>query len=361
MTHVDEKSEQPEGVLQLPEALQERNLPMYQVVGKDGHYFVNSLWPKSLEQSIAIFNHHLTVSSIVPSSEQAAEQSVEQSIALSSEQIAEQSVEQNFTSSTEASLQPASVNEKSHPSHIVYPIQGALLDQLFKPKWLTAHAQELETKGGRGQTLLFTLSLQALGLSQAPAEVGHYCYRKYLRGGLIGKLISKKFFRFGSQARRAHDEFVMLLQMQALGLPVPRPLIAQEKIGWLTIENAIIIEQLPNTQNLAEIMSQRALSEQEVSNIGTTLAQFFKYNIYHTDLNLRNILLDSQGRCFVIDFDKCCFESNVFRSPVIVTLMLKRLERSFIKAQNLGHICNFSSELMRQLRKSVYSEMLKDN
>lgn len=314
MTHVDEKSELPEGTLQLPKALQENKLPMYQIVGKDGQYFVYSLWAQSLKQPTILFEHHHSESSL----EQAA-------------------------------------------GHNVPIIPGDLLDQLFNLDWISTQAQELKTKGGRGQTLLFNLPLQSLGLSSDPAESGHYCYRKYLRGGLIGKLISKKFFRFGSQSRRAHDEFVMLLQMRALGLPVPQPLVAQEKLGWLTVENAIIIEQVPNTQNLAEIMSQRALSEQEVSKIGTTLAQFFKYNIYHTDLNLRNILLDNQGRCFVIDFDKCYFESNAYRSTVLITLMLKRLERSFIKAQNLGHIHNFNPEIMRILRKSVFSSMLKSD
>lgn len=316
-------------------------------------------------------------------------------------------------------------------NYLLDEIPPASLENLFSVDWLKNNTTKISLKGGRGQTILFSLDqekLNQLGINQrstftqagnvdsyaamqngyidsnaaiqrehtdlnateqsehvdhnanvqsenvdnnatirnehtAPEapQTYNWCYRKYLRGGAIGKVIEKKFFRYAKNARRAYDEFLMLTQMRTLGLPVPRPIIAQEKHGPLYFENAIIIEQIPNTRNLAEILALRPLTKLEIESIGYSLSLFFEYNVHHTDLNLRNILLDSKGFCYVIDFDKCKFEQNPYQSLILVNQMLKRLERSFIKAQTLGHIKHFEPSLMTKLRKATIQNLVKIN
>lgn len=243
-----------------------------------------------------------------------------------------------------------------------------ILAQLFEPSFIKEHALHWTAKGGRGQTLLFELESKYLfqkidSVAQECSNLGgptiiapssmHLCYRQYLRGGLIGKVIKRSFLSCSAQAHRAVDEFKMLLKMRLLGLPVPRPLVACERSVFLTVQNEIIIEEIQGTQNLAEILRERPLSDMELDSIGTTLYHFFKFNVHHTDLNLRNILLDSSGNCYVIDFDKCKFESNPYQSVIIVNNMFKRLERSFNKAQRLGHIKHYKEGMVRTISKTT--------
>lgn len=265
---------------------------------------------------------------------------------------------------------------------------------LFDNAWRREHATSINTKGGRGQTVLFDLPLSALkdpsltavpvadtSLASTPAlantkeqaflreavadatwpepqETVHWCYRLYLRGGMVGKVISNKFCRFASTAHRARDEFLMLLKMRLLGLPVPRPIVAKETMGLCMMSNEIIIEQLRNTENLFEVMSQREMTQDEGLKLGRTLGSFFQYNIHHTDLNLRNILLDSKGDFYLIDFDKCRFKENVYTSPILVTRMLDRLQRSFVKAtrQNIGF--HYQEEWAEVVRHETFATLI---
>lgn len=190
---------------------------------------------------------------------------------------------------------------------------------LFDEAWLKAHAQELTFKGGRGQTLLFRLDGQNLVL------------RRYRRGGLWGKIIKTRFCRFFALSRRALLELELIDAMLELGLPVPPALIAREERSWCWRQNALLSVQVPGSQHLAEIMAARPLTAAECTHIGETLAGFFNQGVLHTDLNIRNILLDAAGQCVLIDFDKCFLKSELGAGEV--QQMLSRLERSFLKEQ----------------------------
>lgn len=282
------------------------------------------------------------------------------------------------------------------------------LEQLFNNAWRRDHSRNVVIKGGRGQTVLFDLPLSALSSSPntnstdpASAELDStlasphlptnaaspskeslspdsalayeqiadalwpssddsvsWCYRQYLRGGLVGKIISSHFFRYAKLAHRARDEFLMLLKMRMLGLPVPRPIVAKETQGVMTLSNEIIIEQIPNTQNLFEILSLREMSENEALKLGKMLANFFQYNVHHTDLNLRNVLLNDAGEFFLIDFDKCYFEANQFKSALLITKMLDRLQRSFNKALTLNPGFKYQESWINLVRDSTLQHLI---
>lgn len=282
------------------------------------------------------------------------------------------------------------------------------LEQLFNNAWRRDHSRNVVIKGGRGQTVLFDLPLSVLSSSPstnstdpapaacdstldpscsttnaaspskellgsdsalayehiadalwpAPDATVSWCYRQYLRGGLVGKIISSHFFRYAKLAHRAQDEFLMLLKMRMLGLPVPRPIVAKETQGVITLSNEIIIEQIPNTQNLFEILNHREMSKDEAFKLGKMLANFFQYNVYHSDLNLRNVLLNDAGEFFLIDFDKCYFESNQFKSALLITKMLDRLQRSFNKALTLNPGFKYQESWMHSVRDSTLQHLI---
>ncbi len=160
------------------------------------------------------------------------------------------------------------------------------------------------------------------------------CLRQYRRGGFVGKFIKHSFLRCSRFAQRARLEFALTAHLYEQKLPVPRPLIAREVMGTFTVENAIVVEQIPHSRNLAEIIATgRPLSTDELKLIGNTLAHFFVAHVWHSDLNLRNILLTDSGKCYVIDFDKC--ECRKKFGAHEVEQMLSRLERSFAKEKML--------------------------
>ena len=263
------------------------------------------------------------------------------------------------------------------------------LERFFDPEYIKNRAVDVSFHGGRGQTILFTMPHQYIGAlygpkqdpafvvakakkqaaaqqaaaaavataaavtdaatagassgagvtSEATASGGALfaehagsshnlpsyplCLRQYRRGGFVGKFIKHSFLRCSRTA-----------QLYEQKLPVPRPLIAREVMGTFTVENAIVVEQIPHSRNLAEIIATgRPLSTDELKLIGNTLAHFFVAHVWHSDLNLRNILLTDAGKCYVIDFDKC--ECRKKFGAHEVEQMLSRLERSFAKEKML--------------------------
>ncbi len=180
---------------------------------------------------------------------------------------------------------------------------------------------------GRGQTLLYIKDGKDLVL------------RHYRRGGFFGKLIKDSFFIFEKNAHRAFDEFKLLDYMLSKGLPVPKPVIAREKKGLLSVTQDIVIERMNGYRDLSYVISKRELTQEEYSNIGRTVSLFFKENILHTDLNIRNILMNDEGKVAIIDFDKCCCTRL---NDEMKKYMLDRLLRSFKK------------EVTRDLTKKIY-------
>ncbi|SRR5574344_2946396 len=180
-------------------------------------------------------------------------------------------------------------------------------------------SNDVSSCDGRGKTLLFKLDNKDLIL------------RHYNRGGLFGKLVKDRFFLFESNAHRAIDEFNLLNYMVSQGLKVPRPVIAREQRNLMSVSQDIVIERLVGFSDLSKVISKRHLTKAEFIEIGKTIKQFFDKDIHHTDLNIRNILIDDKCNVYVIDFDKCF---NTKLNTDLKLSMLSRLLRSFNKEVN---------------------------
>jgi tRNA A-37 threonylcarbamoyl transferase component Bud32 len=151
--------------------------------------------------------------------------------------------------------------------------------------------------------------------------------RHYYRGGLIGKLIRDTFLRVNARRCRGLAEFSLLQQLYSRGLPVPRPAAARIRTLGLIYQADILIQLIPNSQDLAQLLQQRALTSQEWFVIGQTLRRFHDEGVYHADLNCHNLLLDTAGRAWLVDFDRGRFRpEGIWKND-----NLDRLLRSFRK------------------------------
>ena len=57
-----------------------------------------------------------------------------------------------------------------------------------------------------------------------------------------------------------------------------------------------------------------------------TLKDFYEHNVYHSDLNAKNILIDSNNNFHLVDFDKSYF----FYNKKLFYKSIKRLDRSLL-------------------------------
>ena len=166
-----------------------------------------------------------------------------------------------------------------------------------------------------------------------------YVLRHYYRGGMIGKIAKDGYFYFGLKKSRVFLEFEMLLQMQALGLPVPKPIAARLSRQLLHYRADIIMQLIDNASDLINILLKRSLKADEWQNIGKTIAKFHQQGVYHADLNIHNIMLDADGKVWLIDFDRGEFRP---KNKKWQQANLKRLLRSFEKEKGKFPNLNWS-------------------
>ncbi|MDO9149190.1 MAG: 3-deoxy-D-manno-octulosonic acid kinase [Hydrogenophaga sp.] len=165
----------------------------------------------------------------------------------------------------------------------------------FAPEHWGAQVQALQTGSGRGQVHKITHA------------GGVYVLRHYHRGGLMARLSRDAFWRVSPHQSRAMREFSLLRQMRAWQLPVPRAAAAhQHRNGWVYRAD-IVVEWIEDTRNVAQLLTQRALQATEYETLGRTIRQLHEREVFHSDLNCHNLLLNGAGKAWIVDFDKCGF------------------------------------------------------
>lgn len=172
---------------------------------------------------------------------------------------------------------------------------------------------------GRGTTYFFT---------HANNE---YVLRHYRRGGLIGKVIKDQYVFRGVTRTRPWREFKLLGHMHSLGLPVPEPVAAQVTRLGVMYRGDIIIKRIANSQDVFSHLCQGPLTNETWHAIGACIRQFHDHNVYHHDLNIHNVMLDKNGKIWLIDFDKCAIHASNNWKQANVKRLLRSLHKEQVK------------------------------
>lgn len=137
------------------------------------------------------------------------------------------------------------------------------------------------------------------------AAAPEWVLRHYYRGGLIGKILRDWFWRVPIAQSRAFAECRLLQRMRLLDLPVPQPVAAryQQRCGGFSAD--ILIERIEGATDVCQLLQQGPLSAPQWQALGALVARFHRHQVWHSDLNCHNILLDANGQFYLIDFDKC--------------------------------------------------------
>ena len=134
--------------------------------------------------------------------------------------------------------------------------------------------------------------------------------RHYSRGGLVARFIEDHYVWRGLEATRAWRELDILAQMREWQLPAPRPVAALVSRSGIAYTADIITVYIPDTQTLSALLRSDPLPEALWESIGRMLGAFHARGVDHPDITAHNILVDSQQRTFLVDFDNA-----VIRSP----------------------------------------------
>lgn len=164
--------------------------------------------------------------------------------------------------------------------------------------------------------------------------------RHYRRGGLIARWVADRYAWLGVARTRAFAEWHLLADLFGLALPVPRPVAARvERCGVWRYRADLIIARIPNAESLAERLRRAPLNPSEWQSLGEVIATFHAAGVHHHDLNAHNILLDDEGRFFLIDFDR----GRRRRPGRWARRNLARLRRSLDKLAADGDGLNFAA------------------
>lgn len=192
----------------------------------------------------------------------------------------------------------------------------------FVPERLNSDLTLTGQAQGRGTTYFMQYQQQQLVL------------RHYRRGGLVGKVIQDSFLYTGMHNTRPYRELQLLEQLTQWGLPSPKPIggrVTRKGLWW---RGDLLSELIPNASDVHQVLRSRALSEFEWRHVGATIRRFHNKQVFHHDLNIHNIMLDSEGQAWLIDFDKCGIRSGEGWKQANLERLLRSLRK---EKQQSGH------------------------
>ena len=171
-------------------------------------------------------------------------------------------------------------------------LAGTIAPEWFQDEYWRKRGRVVGQARGRGAVLFVSHAEQVLAL------------RHYRRGGAAASLTRDRYLWTGLDRTRAFREWRLLLALHSQGLPVPNPVAAQVTRSGLACRNDIITERIADTRSLAAIAVAKDVEGIAWKAIGATLRRFHDHGVEHADLNAHNVLLDTRGRVFLVDFDR---------------------------------------------------------
>jgi 3-deoxy-D-manno-octulosonic-acid transferase len=121
----------------------------------------------------------------------------------------------------------------------------------------------------------------------------------------MARLSEDQYWRKPAGHSRAMREFALLRFMRSWALPVPVPLAARHQPSRWFYRADILVGLIPDSQNVAQCLSLRPLEPGEWHVLGRAIRQLHDRQIFHADLNCHNLLIDTRGLAWVVDFDRC--------------------------------------------------------
>lgn len=132
---------------------------------------------------------------------------------------------------------------------------------------------------------------------------GPVAVKPYARGGLIRHLVRRRYLRLGKT--RGQREFELLRRAERLGINVPQP-VAFAFRGRLLYTAWLVTAQIPGSLACTRLAAENPTGlENVIRSAADQIRVLIQNRILHVDLHPGNVVMDRQGRVFLLDFDKC--------------------------------------------------------
>ena len=135
------------------------------------------------------------------------------------------------------------------------------------------------------------------------------------------------------------DQFRLLADVHARGLPVPRPLAVRYRRTGLWYRCDLMTARLPAAESMAERLTGAPLDSDTWVAIGHAIRRLHDHGVYHADLNAHNVLLSDAGDVYFVDFDRGSLREP---APGWQRQNMRRLYRSLRKIDRARPDFNFS-------------------
>jgi 3-deoxy-D-manno-octulosonic acid kinase len=132
--------------------------------------------------------------------------------------------------------------------------------------------------------------------------IGSVVVKHYTRGGFLGNFVKKRYLKWGKT--RCELEYELLKKVKNLGISTPE-LVACSFKGSLFYKAWLVTKEIKNHKTLASLScTDETLSAAIMEKLVDQVVILIKNNILHVDLHPGNVLVDEDGRVFIVDFDK---------------------------------------------------------
>jgi 3-deoxy-D-manno-octulosonic acid kinase len=190
----------------------------------------------------------------------------------------------------------AAARERIHASGRVTAIYDAERHAAYDPLWFDrahwqANGAALATSTGRGSVLVLERGAES------------WVYRHYHRGGFVANLVFDHYLWLGLDRTRSFKEWRLLDYLHRRGLPTPEPVAARVVRQGIIYQADILTVLLPGTTPLSAYLRVGGVESRVWTEIGATIRRLHDHGVDHPDLTAHNILVDSDGRAFIVDFD----------------------------------------------------------
>jgi len=134
--------------------------------------------------------------------------------------------------------------------------------------------------------------------------IGSVVIKHYRRGGAIRYLIKQRYLKCGKT--RCQIEYELLQQVKTMGINAPVP-IAFAYRGHLLYQCWLVTQEVKYHLTVAHISRSNEDRARIVMNeVVNQVSKLIKNKILHVDLHPGNVIVDSQNKVYLLDFDKGC-------------------------------------------------------
>jgi 3-deoxy-D-manno-octulosonic acid kinase len=132
-------------------------------------------------------------------------------------------------------------------------------------------------------------------------HTGPIVVKEYLRGGLVRHLVTRT--HLWRIRRRPEREFTMLARAALAGARVPVP-VATATRGRLLYRGWLVTRLVADARPLIEVCDDDERVRDILRDVARQIELLVRSSILHRDLHPGNVIVDADGRAWLVDFDR---------------------------------------------------------